>query len=545
MGKCQNCSAEFEITDLDREFLKKFEAPDPVSCPRCRSQRRTAWRNERNLFHRKCDLTGQDIVSIYSADSPYVIYEPEAWYGDGWDGMDYGMDFDFDQPFFPQFMKLFGKVPKMAVHVMNNENSPYVNQCWYQKNAYLCFDSGFCEDCMYSYVIYHSKNVLDSSFTRECEISYYLVDSQKCYGSVYLQDCNGCYDAYFSYDCRGCNNIAFCSNLRKKEYHIFNKPVSKEEWDEFMKEFKEGSYERFKKYEADFKNKVLADAIHKADHNLNVENVSGDYLVNVKNARESYVAESCEDIYRCTRLDERCKDCYDIDHASILELGYEGYSNAGHNIKYGVMSLHSNDLEYFHTLVSCKDCFGCCGLKNKKFCVFNKQYSEEEYKALKKKIIEHMKKHGEYGQFFPVEDSCHEYNLTCAQERFPMDREEVLAKGWKWRDRDHKEYQAQSCELPDKIADADEGICDKVLACEITGKNYKIIPQELAFYKKLGLPIPRRCPDQRHLDRLAMRTPYQLWTKKCDKCGGEVETTYSPERPETVYCEACYLKEVY
>ena len=545
MKKCQNCSIEFELTDLDREFLRKFEAPDPVSCPRCRSQRRTAWRNERNLFHRKCDLTGKDIVSIYSADVPYPIYEPEAWYGDSWEGLDYGMDFDFDRPFFPQFMELFGKVPKMATHVMNNENSPYVNQCWYQKNAYLCFDSGFCEDCMYSYVIYHSKNVLDSSFTRECEISYHLIDSQKCYGSAYLQDCNGCYDAYFSYDCRGCNNIAFCSNLRKKEYHIFNKPVSKEEWNEFMREFKEGSWEKFKKYEADFKEKVLMKAIHKADHNVNVENVSGDYLVNVKNAKDCYVAGESEDIYRCTRLDERCKDCYDVDHAAILELGYEGYSNAGHNIKYGVMSLHSNDLEYFHTMISCKDCFGCCGLKNRKYCIFNKQYSKEEYGELKAKIVEHMKKTGEYGQFFPVGDSCHEYNLTCAHERFPMTRDEVLAKGWKWRDRDHKEYQPQTCEVPDKIADVNEGICDEILACEVTGKNFKIIPQEFKFYKKLGLPIPRCCPDQRHLDRLAMRTPYQLWKRKCDKCGSEMETTYSPDQPETVYCEQCYLAEVY
>ena len=29
------------------------------------------------------------------------------------------------------------------------------------------------------------------------------------------------------------------------------------------------------------------------------------------------------------------------------------------------------------------------------------------------------------------------------------------------------------------------------------------------------------------------------------KCTNEFETSYAPERPEIVYCESCYQKEVY
>ncbi|MBI5622130.1 DNA-directed RNA polymerase, partial [Candidatus Falkowbacteria bacterium] len=28
-------------------------------------------------------------------------------------------------------------------------------------------------------------------------------------------------------------------------------------------------------------------------------------------------------------------------------------------------------------------------------------------------------------------------------------------------------------------------------------------------------------------------------------CTNEFETTYAPERPERVYCEECYQKEIY
>ncbi len=545
MKNCENCGGEFEVTERDREYYVKLKVPEAVCCHPCRSQRRLAWRNERNLYGRKCDLTGKDIISIYPAEAPFPVYEPEAWFGDGWDGMDYGMDCDFDRPFFEQFRELLNKTPKMALHVMNLENSPYVNQCWYTKNSYLCFDMGFSENNLYCHVTYHSKSVMDCSFTRNCELSYGLVDCQKCYNSVHLQDCNGCYDAFFSYDCRGCNNVAFCWNLRNKEYHIFNKPVSKEEFEAFVREFKEGSYEKFLEYERDFHEQVLAKAVRRANHNINVENCVGDYLVNDKNCSNCYDCADSEDLNLCTRMDEQGKDCMDIDHGSIIELGYESMSVAGHNMRFGLMSLHCNDTTYFHTLKACKDCFGCSAIKNKQYCILNKQYSREEYEAMVPRIIEHMKTTGEWGQFFPAEDSIHAYNETCAQDRFPLSREEVLTKGYKWRDKDSTEYQRQSYEMPDKIVDVNEGICSEILACEVTGKNFRIIPQELAFYKKIGLPVPRRCPEQRISDRLKLRTPYKTWRRGCTKCGVEIETSYAPERPEIVYCEQCYLGVVY
>ena len=33
--------------------------------------------------------------------------------------------------------------------------------------------------------------------------------------------------------------------------------------------------------------------------------------------------------------------------------------------------------------------------------------------------------------------------------------------------------------------------------------------------------------------------------KTCQNCKKEFETSYAPDRPEIVYCESCYNKEVY
>ena len=73
---------------------------------------------------------------------------------------------------------------------------------------------------------------------------------------------------------------------------------------------------------------------------------------------------------------------------------------------------------------------------------------------------------------------------------------------------------------------------------------YRILPQELEFYRKMNLPLPRLCPDCRHYERIKQRNPLKLYKRKCDKCGKEILTTYSPDRPEIVYCEKCYLEEV-
>jgi len=99
--------------------------------------------------------------------------------------------------------------------------------------------------------------------------------------------------------------------------------------------------------------------------------------------------------------------------------------------------------------------------------------------------------------------------------------------------------------LPENISDIPDDILNWALTCEVSRRPYRIIKKELEFYRKHNLPIPRRHPDQRHLDRMSLRNPRKLYDRNCMKCGIEIKTTYSPERPEIVYCEECYKKEIY
>jgi hypothetical protein len=86
-----------------------------------------SFRNEKKLYKRKCDFSGKDIISIYSPDKPYKIYEMDFWLSDKWDALDYARDFDFSRTAFEQFDELLKEVPRIPFFQSQNENSEYTN----------------------------------------------------------------------------------------------------------------------------------------------------------------------------------------------------------------------------------------------------------------------------------------------------------------------------------------------------------------------------------------------------------------------------------
>ena len=59
------------------------------------------------------------------------------------------------------------------------------------------------------------------------------------------------------------------------------------------------------------------------------------------------------------------------------------------------------------------------------------------------------------------------------------------------------------------------------------------------------LPLPRKHWLERYEMSLGKRNPRRFWDRECDKCRNKIKTIYPPERPEKVYCEECYRKEVF
>ncbi|OGJ43304.1 hypothetical protein A3B60_00955 [Candidatus Peregrinibacteria bacterium RIFCSPLOWO2_01_FULL_39_12] len=565
---CKNCTVKFPIMEKDREFYELMQVSSPTLCYFCRTQRRLSYRNERFLYHRKCELTGKEIISSFSLDKPFPVYENDAWWSDEYDPVKYGRDFDFNRPFFEQFFLLRDSVPRLARQQQKPMwNSDYCNCASQNKNCYLVFSTNRCEDCYYGSWVNDCKNCIDSKNTTRCELCYDCTNCYDCYDLKYSQDCVNCKSSNFLRDCIGCMDCFACSNLHNKQYHIFNQKKTKEEYENFIKNTDLGSYKTVKEGK-ETSQKFLQDMIVKQYHGSNIENSLGDYLWNCKNAFTSFECVDCEDVRYCVCI-ERAKSSMDHTHWGVgteriydcQACGYDLFNLRFCNLCWTGCS----DLTYCDQCFSSKNCFGCVGLKKNEYCILNKQYTKKEYEELIPRIIGQMKRaHGAsaqaerrsgsaslseaeltntntWGEFFPSSKSCYAYNETLAQEHKPMTKEEVLQKGWIWKDKDPKEYLPQSFQVPDNIKDVAENITNEILGCEICGKNYKIIPQEFSFYKRQTVPIPKKCSDCRHNDRLNLRTGRILYERKCQKCVAEIKTTYAPEATEIVYCEDCYL----
>jgi len=82
------------------------------------------------------------------------------------------------------------------------------------------------------------------------------------------------------------------------------------------------------------------------------------------------------------------------------------------------------------------------------------------------------------------------------------------------------------------------------LSCGECQKDFLVIPQEQAFYKKKELPMPEKCPKCRQKRRLSLRNERNLFKRDCDKCKKEVISTYRPESEYIIYCQECYWKHL-
>jgi len=558
---CEVSKQKFVIMPEDIEFYKKSGVildDDirglPTLCPEERMRRRLAWRNERSLYNRECSGTGKKIVSMYSADQKFPVYDNSFWWGDEWDGKDNFFDFDFSKQFFLQFENLLNVAPRMArVQQGVCENSTFTNCASNNKNCYLLFAVNSSEDCAYGAFVLNCKNSFDNLYLTKSELCYESVTSEDCYSSTFLQNSKRCSESHFLKNCISCTNCFGSVNLRNKEYYFLNKKYSKEEYFKKLEEVGLSKYSRVKNLRKYFA-KLFQKYPVKFSESLQNHNSSGDYLYNSKDSFECWDASNLESC-KFVSDSENIKTSYDVSSYGCLDTNELLYECAGvglgvYNVKFSNLCWGGcKNLEYCIECFKSEDCFGCIGLKNAKYCILNKQYSKEEYFILREKIISYMKTTKEWGEFFPMSISPFGYNTTIANEFFPLKDPELCDSKnrlkYKWSpEKTQAKYEGLEYEIPDDIKDVSDEILQKILQCEVTGKYYKIVQSELKFYRKMNIPIPRKCPDQRHKERFNIRNPRKLFERTCEGCDVKISTTYAKERPEKVFCEKCYLERV-
>jgi hypothetical protein len=564
--KCLLSGKEFFVTNKDVEIYEKISPtfswktyliPSPTLCPEERQRRRLSFRNERKLYHRKCDKTGNQIISIYSPDKPYLVYDQKAWWGDDWSVFDYGMKFDFEKGFFEQFEKLLLITPKVSILNTNCENSEYTNHTLQSRNCYLCVGTTRSENCYYSHFIKDGINIFDTTFSSNSENIYYGIDVQSCYNCFFLKNSVNCRDSYGIEECDNCHHCIGCYGLKNKEYHVFNKPVSREQ---FLSVWSKALTHVWSLQILNDLDKLRASQAIKNTHLINCENCYGDNLENGKNGYMCFDSKNIENA-RHVYFSPKNIGCIDCTYTAPEWIEYCGevwstvwVTNAFSTFHYW----YGSNGYYVHACQNSDNIFWCASLKKARYCIFNKQYSVQEYETLCTKIIDHMVSTGEWGEHFPTKISPFWYDETVAQEYFPITEIEAKSHGWKWKGEEETSSYHGTYYKAKNIADYDERIVwyeaaqkninevlSGIIECEITHRPFKIVKQELLFYIQNSIPLPNKHPDQRHKERMNLRNPRQLRETFCAECNAEVVTTHPQDKEGKVVCEACYKKLVY
>lgn len=554
--KCATCGTGFPVLDKDRALLDKmkvygkYDIPDPVDCWDCRQQRRQSHRNERNLYPSKCGKCEKDILSIFSPEKEVTVYCPTCWWGDEFDGLSYGRDYDFSRPFFEQWKELYHEVPRISLIVLGEMvNSDYAHDAYRLKNCYLTFDGEQAWDCLYGETFYKLKDCMDFLVTYESELCYETVNCSNCYNLKFSKFCVNCSESSFLHDCVGCKNCFACCNLHRAQWCIFNKQYSEQEYKKKIAEYGLKGYEALEAFKKEFA-EFVAEQPKRAYRGVKNEDVVGDHIDNCKDVYYSFDTVGCRDCRYCTNMAIGANDCMDVDiWGDKLNLAYNcecvGAGAANLMCDYYVARGAVNVFYSAFCWDSVADIFGCVGLRHKKRCILNKQYSEEEYHVMVERIVAHMRETGEWGQFFPVETSWFGYNETVGHEFYPLSEEQVRERGWQWRDVPAREFAKQGYKIPDRIEDVSDLIVGEVLACEECGRNFKITPQELKRLRAFEVPISHKCFNCRHFARRRAKNPRRLWKRESAKSGKPLFTSYAPDRPEKVWTVDEYIKEFF
>jgi len=544
---CQNCKNDFVIEPDDFAFYEKLGLPSPVLCPLCRTKYLLAFWVFGRFRIAKSALSGKTIITVLPKSVPFPIYDRTEFVSDAWDPLTYGKDYNSSRPFIEQLVELQSVVPHPHQLGIKNFNSDWADDVWESKDAYLTRSALGLESVIYGYRVLNCKNSIDITMCWDLERSYDCLYCFKSYNLKYSFNSRDCMDSFFLYDCRNCQNCFMCWNLRNQKYCILNQPHSKEDYFKKLEEYNLESRFLVEALKKEMWQHIRQDAVHRQNYNVQTVNSTGNFLNNDKNCYQCYFIEDSENC----RYSFRGRSKETIDSAGVLDCekcamevqtGYD-YNN--------LCCLYANNCRFSSYLDNCEECeycFGCVGLRKKRYCILNKQYTEEEYKKLVEKIKSDMKNRGEWGKFFSLPSAYCGYNLSLAQMMFPMSEDEALKFGAKWEKTSEPRYEntISGDTLPDTIDQVSDEITKQRILCPETKLSYNITQEELSFYREHKIPLPRRHFDWRTLERFK---PFSLMVISqkgvCYYCKKEIEHYYSSELGfQKIACLECYQREV-
>jgi hypothetical protein len=214
----------------------------------------------------------------------------------------------------------------------------------------------------------------------------------------------------------------------------------------------------------------------------------------------------------------------------------------------------SNIFYSFQCCQNVHNLFWCVWVRNKSYCIFNKQYTKEEYEAEVSRIIDHMQKTWERWEFFHPSISSFGYNETVAFEQYPLEKNSAFALWYTWQENEsdisipNDVIVVEKHNYPDTtwsaLLDA-PNLMSYIFICEISWRPFRLQKAEIDFYKKHNILLPSKHPDVRHAERNKNEYHLTLYLRDSDLSWKEILSVYPPWNSQKVYSLEEYVQYKY
>jgi hypothetical protein len=515
--------------------------------------RRLVYMNFDRLFKITCNAPGHSevMISVLPEECPFPVYDYQYFIGDDFDPFSFGVEYQRNDSPMTTLFSLRKKFPMPSF--LNRDpssiNSEYTNGGRNLKNGYYAFGCYSSEDVWYTTMLNRSRAVMNSRAIQDSDQVYGSLCSDHIYKSAFVYFSANCTDSMFLFDCRNCTNCFGGVNLRNAKYRIFNEQVSKVEYEKFISSIQPISRDQLNKYEKQFWELVKKLPMN-ASRNTAAEESTGVLLNHSRNVFDVNEADNSEHIRHADGALSH-KDSMDFlfsgGHSSLL-YGTVNIGSQSSGVRFSVSSKFCTDSEFIFNSKNLSNCFMCFGLQNKSYCVLNRQYEPKEYFSLIDEIKTEMLEHGEYANGPGMEFSAQAYNFSLAQISYPLSNEEILKlEGYVAKEPDTNVGDLRILDpeaVPPTIDETTDEILDDAIRCAVTGRPFRIIESELAFYRKIKLPLPVTHPALRMEGNQRLAPPGKRYSAFCAKCQKPIDSLFDPNKGFKLYCENCFQREV-
>ncbi|MBI4598774.1 hypothetical protein HY734_01090 [Candidatus Uhrbacteria bacterium] len=548
----RTCKLTGETWTMDEEeisWYRKFNVPPSNVSPLTRWKTAISFYAGYQWWWNKHAKTGKPVLTYVHPATGLAVLPDIEWFQE--DFSDQGRECDSSQPFFAQFRELQKTVPVLAT--LNNTEMQ--NSIAMVSNGDV--NSYFVVACVSRDSFFSINGIgerfMEASNAREIHDAFRVVDSENIRNARYALASKNCHNASFLFDCRDVSDSFFAWNQRHKQYLWFNEQLMKEEWERRIAEVDLSSRAVLKEYERQFFELVGAQAIWPDMFNVNAEESTGEYLSNVYNCKNCFLVwNGARDLYWVIHGYDRAERCAFVTGTySASDLYYCCTVANSSNCLFSFHIIGCRNMEYSMQCFNCEDCFGCIGLRNKKFHIFNKSYSEEEYWKKVDEIKTAMLERGEYGEFFPL-TMTHGYLPQSGPGLYLMcEDQEYVRLGWQafdpeshgaiGQDLAQAQQPLSTDTIPDRFGGPVEEWAGKPILDAKLGRRFSFIKPELAYYKEHGLPLP----DEHFISRVQnvvwMSNGASFEDRTCGSCGTVVRIPKNKIFPNRrVFCQPCY-----